>query len=215
MQYCGGMPLRPRPAALALAALLFPPLVLGAGPVLACACCTDQGFRSVGSGPIGKLDWPVFHGLLFASTASVVFDPAASGPGLPEDLTVTVEQRKGRRLTFRFGSPTGATGTLAFDLPRTMGWFAVDPHPEAASGPNGPVLYLEWTVRATPTATGMMSPFAGPGRRIALILHGHGNACPSVEDFHAWSLTLTGGRRPVTFTGALASRRPEPPARRS
>ncbi len=180
-------------------------LLLGATSALACACCTSQGQRTVGvaklnsalSEEIGRLRF-IAEAELYLGERDTADVKGISTPSGKYELHVAQETK---RWIFSFRDKAGHSGTLTLALPETVSIFAVDPRLDEREGGTGPSLFKEWKLTSAATGTGIFSPGAGKGQRIALILQAHGNNCTSADMASHWTLVGFGPKRQYHFFG--------------
>jgi len=183
-----------------------------AGPqtALACACCTNEGQRNVGtvaldSGKRQQIESLRFGGKakLFTGEADVDTVEGIVTPSGDYDMTA---KWLADRLVFSLRDKNGRTGTLALARPNTISVFEVDPRNVPDSG-QGPRLYKEWKLSAPAAATGAFAPGASPRQILTLIVHGHGNSCTDGSDFTHWTLVMQGPKANYTLFGNLVTTR--------
>ena len=180
-------------------------------PALACACCADSGFRYESRSAITAYEKTQLAQLAFAATAHVYrsdADDSAKGLGSDASDLRLEHTRKGASWTFKLTDAHGKTGTLAFQLPKNMERFAVDPQDGTNSPGGGPILYKEWKLSAPVTGTGFLRAGAGKGASVKLVLQGHGNACDDATMYTHFMLVVSGPRAEYTLYGGLSSATP-------
>jgi hypothetical protein len=121
-------------------------------------------------------------------------------PSTGYDLSVA---RHADRWVFSFRDAKGHSGSLTLAIPKSIAVFEVDPRRGEPEGGLGPTLYKEWKLTAPAAGTGVFAPGAGRGQLVTLILHGHGNSCPSATDFTAWTLVVHGPAAEYRLYGDL------------
>jgi hypothetical protein len=182
-------------------------LLTGARPVLACACCTHTGSRSVYVDTLNEWRRTQLDEMQFARKAALSLGEADAGikgihnPAADYDLTVT---RATGRITFAFKDAKGRTGNLVLNIPNKVSVFEVDPRDEDKEGGLGPVLYKEWKLTASAAGSGLFAA-AVKGQKLTLILHGRGRGCTEANHFTAWSLMLHTDKQSLMLIGALDS----------
>jgi hypothetical protein len=193
---------------LSVSALLAASLTaLSPSPARACACCTDRGFRYESRSHATAYEKGELARIRFGNHAELFMDESdGSGTGI-EDPSADYRlkrTRKGSRWTFWFEAPNGKKGTLAFTQSATLDRFAVDPR-NGEPGPNGPILYKEWRMKARVTATGVFAKAVGKGSSIELVLQGHGLACDDATQFTHFTLVVSGPGGSFMLFGDLAA----------
>jgi hypothetical protein len=166
-------------------------------PVVACACCTDEGawYQRTERSDLTQLDR-----VRMATAANKYSGPGDEGE-LASNYSLT-HTRNGRRWQLRFRDEQGKTGTLSFLLPPNLITFGADLH-DSEPGGLGPLLYQEWRLAGTAQAAGFFkSIFKGPAR-FQLILQGRGRGCIEAENFKHWTLQLSDAKDTYSFYGAL------------
>ena len=178
-----------------LAGLLAIP-VANTPDAYACACCTNEGQRSVG---VRKLDLGKREeiGRLRFSADATLFTGEGDGADIRGiaaasgkfELHVTQEPH---RWIFDFRDKAGRSGTLSLAIPDMVAIFEVDPRLGERPGGQGPTLYKEWKLTAKAAGTGIFASGMGGGQRLTLILQGHGNSCTSADLLSHWTLAVSG-----------------------
>jgi hypothetical protein len=182
--------------------------LMHAAPVRACACCSSPGMRIESAEDLDKSQKDELARLHFDETAKLFTSPA-----FPEDIEGIVDLSEdsyelrvligSNRLTFEIYNNRGKQGAIVFPLPQRLVRFEVDPrHTEAKSAGGGPKLYKEWRLKSTVGLRGIVAVGSNEAQAI-LILHGHGNACTSAEDFTHWTLMIDGPGTRFTLIGRL------------
>jgi hypothetical protein len=185
-------------------------VVIGAAaprPVLACACCSNEGQRYVETDRIDAYAKGLLDELRFAAAAHLYTGEAdvesikgITAKSTDFQLAVTKSEKS---WLFEF-KEDGGGGTLVLPLPDRMTRFEVDPRdPQSRSPGTGPALYKEWRLAATPQGTGMFAGATGGGQKATLVLHARGNSCTDASQFSGWSLILYGPKGTITFYGDL------------
>jgi len=196
-----------RPAVLAAAASLVP--LAHAQEARACACCAEPGQRIETTAPLEPYEKTELSRLRFDKTARLYLNAAGfdgvSGISDPSEAYEVAVARQGDRWTFAFKDARGNAGTLAWSLPTTLEAFFVDPHDGQQSGAGGPLLFKEWRLTAPVSVAGVFALGAAGGPTVRLILQGRGNACTSADQFHAWTLVVSGPKARYTLYGTLAA----------
>jgi hypothetical protein len=192
---------------LACAVLLFAafaPVLIA--PALACACCSERGWRIDASFPLSDVPRTQIDRMRFANRAVLSTDenddPNLLDSGMSSEFALTVTRTDGG-MTFAFRDPTGRAGTLRFAMPKTYWNFQVDPFGDAKDEGLGPSLYKEWRLTANVTGDGVFRRAAQTGQKVTLIFHGRGRGCTEAEHFTHWSLLLHGPAGKLTLYGAL------------
>lgn len=185
-------------------------LLAGSGSALACACCTHEGQRSVGtvtldSGRRQHIEDLRFAGKarLYTGEADVEAIEGITTPAGEYDLTAAWRDS---RLVFSFRDGKGRSGTLSLARPNSMAVFEIDPRGGSDAG-QGPALYKEWKLSAPAAATGVFTPGAAPRHVLTLIIHGNGNSCTDAGDFTHWTLVMQGPKANYTLYGKLVTSR--------
>jgi hypothetical protein len=172
----------------------------------ACACCSNQGWRHVGS--------ERYADTYASEVERVAFAPGATlftGEGEAEDIPGIADPASdyvmsgawgGERLVLTLTAASGATGTISLAKPETISVFEVDPR-EITDGNADISLYKEWKLTGAVEATGAFAASAGEKQRLTLILQGRGNNCGAAEDFTAWTLVMEGPNANYTLFGTL------------
>ena len=183
-------------ATLASALVVAPPR-----PAQACACCVSTGTRGIGSHPLSS----------FVTTEA--FPNDIKGIVKPSsDIHAASGGFDGRTWRLMLTDAAGRKGTLSMTLPARLIRREIDvPPPPAADGKGGErklrgdtFLYKEWILTAPLSGSGFFIPAGLATAKAELILHGHGNGCPSGEDFHHWTLVVKGPAAAFTLHGPLA-----------
>ena len=176
--------------------------------VLACACCTNEGQRNVGTSALDSGKRQQIESLRFGGKAKLYTGEgdveAVEGIVTPAgDYDMTAAWRD-NRLVFSFRDRKGRTGTLALTRPNSIAMFHVDPRNGSDAG-QGPTLYKEWKLSAPPAATGVFAPGAGARHILTLIIRGRGNSCTDAGDFSHWTLVMQGPKANYTLFGELVT----------
>lgn len=189
-----------------LALAILVEIAIHPASVLACACCTDRGQRSIGSRTIDEYYRNPLRGLKFASTVSLHLTPAGfegvAGIANPSETYSVSVKTEDRAWTFDFRNPKGYAGKITFALPNKVDVFEVDPRDVPDEG-NGPLLYKEWRLFSKLVGDGMFAKASGS---LTLILHGRGLSCPDEGQFHHWTLVARGPGTAFTLLGQLETR---------
>ena len=170
----------------------------------ACACCTEQGQRHVGSEAFDEFRRAEVERVNFAPSAKAFgagMEPDPGATALAESYEMTTAWN-GDFLVFILSSPDGGKGSISLKRPAKIGVFEVDPRDTADAG-MGPVLYKEWKLTGAVEATGAFAAASGEDQTATLILQGRGNSCGSAEDFKAWTLVVEGPKARFTLFGEL------------
>ena len=193
--------------ALAISTVLLAFVIYG-DAARACACCSNDGQRHVGTDKIDAYATGVLADIHFAEAAHLYTGEAdvADIEGITAKsgafrLAVT---KNTKAWSFAFVEEGGG-GTLTFAFPDSVTKFEIDPREREAAGGLGPVLYKEWRLTAKLVAGGMFKGATGRNRQATLILHGRGNSCTDASQFNAWTLVLHGGKTTTTLFGNLAT----------
>lgn len=194
-----------RSGALPLALAALATLAL-CGEALACACCSNPGYRNVEVVALDAQKRDALKALRFAGTAELYMDESDSGgyTGIDSELSEYTLKAdwQGNRIVFTLDDGHGYAGTLALDLPGKISIFEVDPRNSKDAGA-GPLLYKEWKVTGKAYGSGKFASGAGPQQLLTLIAQGSGTACTSAEDFSHWTLVMQGPKANYTFFGEL------------
>lgn len=177
---------------------------------VACACCTNEGQRNVGTVALDSGKQQQIESLRFGRKAELFTgeaDPESVGgiitPSRSYDVTAAWRDN---RLVLSFRDDRGRTGTLSLARPASVGMFEVDPRNGRDTG-QGPTLYKEWKLSAPALAAGVFAPGTGPRQTLTLIIQGHGNSCTDASDFSHWTLVMQGPKANYTLFGELATTR--------
>lgn len=180
----------------------------GSGNALACACCTNEGQRSVGTVSLDSGRRQQIESLRFGGTAKLYTGEgdveAITGIATPSGAYEMTATWRDNRLVFSFRDKNGRIGTLALARPNSIGVFEIDPR----SGPDagqGPALYKEWKLSAPASATGVFAPGAGARQVLTLVIQGRGNSCTDAGDFTHWTLVMQGPKANYTLFGELVT----------
>ena len=186
-------------------AILLP---AGSPGALACACCTHEGQRSVGTMTLDSGRQQQIENLRFAGKARLYTGEAdveavegIATPSAEYDMTAAWRDN---RLVFSFRDGKGRSGTLALTRPNSMAVFEVDPRSGRDAG-QGPALYKEWKLSAPASGTGVFAPGAAPRHVLTLIVHGQGNSCTDASDFSHWTLVMQGPKANYMLFGKLVT----------
>jgi hypothetical protein len=184
------------------------PLLLGSVQgAFACACCTDPGYRHVASEVMDAYRSGELKRIRFAKDAQL-FENAGGledvhGITDPSESYTLVVSQDGPAINFTFKDERGKGGTLVLPIPKTVSVFEVDPRLSDEIGGNGPSLFKEWRFTGPASGTGAFAKGTGAGRKITLILQGHGGACTGAEDFVAWTLVVFDEKTEFSLFGRL------------
>jgi hypothetical protein len=187
-----------RGIAVAIAALAY------ASPAFSCACCTNEGQRSVATVALDSGKRQEIESLRFGGKATLFTGEGdaegIAGIATPSDSYSLVAKWQDKRLVLSFRDSHGRSGTLLLARPDTMSIFEVDPRnlPDQGSGPR---LYKEWKLTAPASGDGVFRPSVTPRQLLTLILQGGGNSCTSAIDFSHWTLVMQGPKANYTFFG--------------
>ena len=181
----------------------------GARAALACACCTDEGQRNVGTVELDSGKRQEIESLRFGGKATL-FTGAGDVEGVegiatPSGSYELAARWLDNRLVLSFRDKGGHTGTLAMARPNAVSVFEVDPRNVPDRGGQGPTLYKEWKLSAPAAGGGVFAPGSGPRQILTLIIHGHGNSCTSSIDFSHWTLVMQGPKANYTLYGNLVT----------
>ncbi len=178
------------------------------GNALACACCTNEGQRNVGTVALDSAKRELFESLRFGTRAKLFTGEAdvetIRGIVTPSAVYAMTAAWQEKRLVLSLRDDKGHSGTLALVLPNSIAVFEVDPRGSSDSG-QGPVLYKEWKLSAPAAATGVFATGGGPRQILTLIVQGHGNGCTDASDFTHWTLVMQGPKANFTLFGELAT----------
>jgi hypothetical protein len=169
---------------------------------LACACCTDQGYRNdaiVALDP-GRLE--EIGRLRFVEPARLYVGPG--GLDAIEGIENPAESYPLKVVPAVGGLVFGLGGgrTVGLEFPEQISIFEVDTHAAPDQG-TGPDLYKEWKLAGKTFGTGEFSAANDPDQRATLILHGRGNACTTASDFTHWTLVMKGPKANYMIFGGL------------
>jgi hypothetical protein len=187
--------------AFGLVFLLAPP------KALACACCSDSGYRSESRSALTKYERGMLGQLRFASNPDLYSDDSDESvrgiDAYADELRLTVAEKDGA-FTFTFKDKKGVASKLVLPRPKVVDRFVIDPRNDKDPKANGPVLYKEWRFKSVVTGSGIFKRGLGKGGTARLVLQGHGLRCDDAEMFTHWTLTVTGAHAKYTFFGKLA-----------
>jgi hypothetical protein len=173
----------------------------------ACACCSNNGQRDVGTAKIDATLREQIERLRFAAQARLYMgerDPSdLKGIAAPSGKYALSVARETKRWTFTFRDKVGHSGTLSLAIPDTVSIFAVDPRLDEREGTTGPTLFKEWKLTSNVTGTGIFAPGMGAGQRVTLILQAHGNNCTSADMATHWTLVVHGPKAEYHLFGKL------------
>jgi hypothetical protein len=192
----------------------FVALILGLAGMLgalqaahACACCSNQGQRHVGTAKLDATLREQIQQLRFAAEAELYMgerDPSdIKGIAAPSSKYTLSVAQEAKRWTFTFGDKAGRSGTLTLAIPDAVSIFSVDPRLDEREGTTGPALFKEWKLTSNATGSGIFTPGMGAGQRITLILQGHGNNCTSADMATHWTLVVHGPKAEYHLFGKL------------
>jgi hypothetical protein len=185
-------------------------LLAGSRNALACACCTNEGQRSVGTVALDSGKRQQIESLRFGGKAKLFIGEgdveAVKGIATPSESYDLTAQWLDGRLVFSFRDKGGRSGTLTLALPSSISLFEVDPRGRPDRG-QGPALYKEWKLSAPAAATGVFAPGAGARQILTFLVHGHGNSCTEASDFSHWTLVMQGPKANYTMFGDLVTTR--------
>ena len=180
----------------------------------ACACCGEPGTRSEITIALDEdsFQGEVVRSVRLAGQARLYLDAAdwevVRGVDNPDrsDRYAVGLQRDRTEWTFTFRDGAGNAGTIALALPSTFESFHADTRPGEVQKVEAIQVYKEYRLTGRMTGTGMFAikPSAQAETQATLILHGHGNQCPSVDQFHHWTLEARGPETRFRFYGPLA-----------
>ncbi|MCW5701997.1 MAG: hypothetical protein KIT82_05370 [Bradyrhizobium sp.] len=180
------------------------------GNALACACCTHEGQRNVGTVALDSGKREQIESLRFAARAKLFTGEAdvetIGGIVAPSGVYSMTAAWQDKRLVLSFRDDKGRSGTLALTLPKSIAVFEVDPRNGSDSG-QGPVLYKEWKLSVPAAATGVFAPGSGPRQTLTLIVQGHGNSCTDASDFTHWTLVMQGPKANFALFGEFVTNR--------
>ena len=178
---------------------------------VACACCTNEGQRNVGTVALDSFKRELVDSLRFAGKAELFTgeaDPeSVTGIVTPSSTYSMTAAWRDTQLIFSFRDDKGRTGTLALARPASVAVFEVDPRNIGDTSGSGPTLYKEWKLSAPAAASGVFSPGAGQRQILTLIIHGHGNSCADASNFTHWTLVMQGPKVNYTLFGNLVTTR--------
>jgi hypothetical protein len=180
---------------------------------MACACCTEPGYRNVKTKSLDAYPSSQLRRIQFAKQADLFTDAGDAkdikgikNPSASYDLAVS---QSNLSITFNFSDTTGRAATLTLPKPATYSVFEVDPRDNAKPDGFGPRLYKEWKFTGPAGGTGDFSPGVGGSQRLTLILQGRGLACPTADEFSAWTLVVSGPKGEFSLFGQLKASLPE------
>ena len=184
-------------------------LCLLSDAALACACCSNRGYRYVAVEQISEQRLREIERMTFDAEAALATGEADAPDAFREFGTkfkLAVERTE-RQMVFSFESESGSVATLTLAIPGTISIFQVDPCSGVPDEGLGPVLYKEWhlTSDASGAGTGVFQSVTGPGQKLSLILHGKGHGCTEAGHFTDWTLLIEGPSGDLTLYGALTS----------
>lgn len=195
------------PRMMIAACWLLVSLCVSLGDAVACACCTNEGQRNVGTRALDARMREEIGRLVFASKAELYVGEgdAESVKGIGKTsgrFDLRVVQEAGR-WTFNFRDKAGGAGSLTLAMPATVAVFEVDPRAGEPAGGQGPAIYKEWKLTANAAGSGLFAPGVGGGQRITLILQGRGNNCSGGDMFSHWTLAVFGPKAQYHLFGAF------------
>lgn len=196
------MPLRCGAIAIAILTLAH------ASSAWACACCTNEGQRSVATVTLDSGKRQEIESLRFGDKATL-FTGEGDAEGIegiatPSGNYSLVAKWQDERLVLSFRDSLGHTGTLSLVRPETVSIFEVDPRDRPDRG-HGPRLYKEWKLSAPAAGSGVFRPGIVPRQLLTLILQGGGNSCTSAIDFSHWTLVMQGPKANYSLFGDLVA----------
>lgn len=185
----------------------FVALWLTTDAALACACCSNRGYRYVAIEQISEQRLREIEQMAFAEQAFLATGEADAPAefqafGTKFGLTVT---RTDKEMVFSFRGETGGEAQLTLAIPGTISIFQVDPRSGVPDEGLGPLLYLEWQLTAQASGTGVFQSFVGAGQTLSLIFHGRGRGCTEAGHFTDWTLLVEGPSGTLTLYGGLTS----------
>jgi hypothetical protein len=192
---------------LAFAATLLA-LVAHGEAAKACACCSNDGQRYVGTVKTDAYATGVLADTRFADTAHLYTGEAdvADIEGITaKSSTFRLAVTKNVKTWVFDFAQEGGGGALMFSMPGSVTKFEIDPRNREAPGGLGPVLYKEWRLTAKLIGNGMFKGATGRNWQATLILHGRGNSCTDASQFNAWTLVLHGEKFSATLFGNLTT----------
>ncbi len=174
---------------------------------LACACCTDPGYRRVSTEPLNGYVLDEIRRIRFEESAFVYVgagdvDSIEGIEKASELYTVTVMQDDAG-ITLSFKDDKSGGGALTLKRPATVSIFEVDPRETDEPGGFGPKLYKELSLSGPASGTGAFAEGVKGGATMTLIFHGQGLACMSADEFTAWTLVVTGPNGDYSLLGRL------------
>jgi hypothetical protein len=185
-------------------------LATSTGGAHACACCANPGqFSDITASKPDDYDSQLLDHIVFGPTATLFTGEADTSDvsGLKAtadafDLEVT---KTAGMWTMSFSDAGKPAGTLSFRIDGRLQKRAMDPR--AATPKPGAMITLnkDWTLTSPVAVTGMFDKRA---TNVALILHGRGNSCTSVEDFTHWTAVVGGNGFSFHFYGDLSATKP-------
>jgi hypothetical protein len=179
-----------------------------ASPVLACACCTNEGQRNVATITLDSGRREEIESLRFGDKVTLFAGEGdvdgIKGIATPADTYRLAAKWLEGRLVLSFADANGRTGTLSLARLATISVFEVDPRDRPDKG-QGPRLYKEWKLSAPAAGSGVFQPGIAPRQILTLILQGGGNSCTSAVDFSHWTLVMQGPNADYTLFGDLVT----------
>ncbi len=180
-------------------------LVSGGIAAWACACCTNQGQRTVGVAKLNSTLREEIGRLRFMAEAELYTgerDTAdIKGIANPSGTYAMHVSQEPGRWVFAFSDKAGRQGTLTLAIPATVAIFSVDPRLDEREGGTGPSLFKEWKLTSNAVGTGIFTPGMGSGQRITLIVQAHGNNCTSADMASHWTLMVHWPKADYHFFG--------------
>jgi hypothetical protein len=160
-----------------------------AGQAQACACCGENGTWYESKSKLQQFQIDELKRVRFGPAHTFV-----TPEGLPNKTYPVTATLAGKTWTLKLGSG----GTLALKLPATATTLAVDLRDGKMGGGGGPLLYTEFRLEGSMTASGPLK-----GTHYRLVLMGRGNNCLNAQALTAWHLDVSGGGPSYALYGAL------------
>jgi hypothetical protein len=191
------------------------------GSAFGCACCSEPGTYSLGSGRLQDHERVILKQIKFDKRASLYMTEAGfdtikglssiekdffdgSGGSLDGDFDLA-NSYTGKFWTFTFKLKNGKSGTVRLPVPTRMTTFKVDIHDGSDKG-LGPLLYKEFRFKGTvASGSGFLGGSIANPTTYYLVFQGRGLACDDVADFRNWNLEITGRKAGYQFYGKLSS----------
>ncbi|HRD78376.1 MAG TPA: hypothetical protein PK264_20970 [Hyphomicrobiaceae bacterium] len=181
----------------------------------ACACCVNVGERGERMHALSQFEIDELTGLRAVPRAVLVVTEA-----FPEDVKgitrpamepyIAAGGIDAGRFRVTITGADGRKGTLTLALPKRFLRREIDvpPHPDSDAAKTrtlrgNATLYKEWIFSGDITGDGIFVASTLATAKAELVLHGHGNGCPSGADFHHWTLVVKGRAASFKLHGGL------------